>query len=199
MGLSLSNMTGLALHWSIKKSKEEEIDFDNLSEGSITDDDDDDDNDDNEAEDNGSSASDDLDIPSEEEEQENPNLVFELAKRKNKYPESTIDSKHQKIDDTRPGTSASKNNDSGVEEDNGEFAKPKYYCEVRRWKKGNYTLVTDDDKENKQKALDLMVFFKSAGWSVECGGNVSYIARDEDSEVGDLKKKVFSKLNKIII
>ena len=69
--------------------------------------------------------------------------------------------------------------------DDVEFAKPKYHCEVRRWKQGDYTLVTDDDKENKQRALDLMVFFGCDEWCVECGGNVSYIARDEDNEVNN--------------
>ena len=29
----------------------------------------------------------------------------------------------------------------------------------------------------------LKVFFGSKSWSLECGGNISYIARDEDNEV----------------
>ena len=109
MGLSLSNMTGLALHWSIKKTKEDEIDFDNLSEGTITDDDDDFDEASNNCDDS-------IEEEDEEEEEENPNLEFEVAKRKNNFTGSSANnahSKHQKIDDFRPGTSTSKNNDSG--------------------------------------------------------------------------------------
>jgi len=71
------------------------------------------------------------------------------------------------------------------DDDNGDnrLSTPKCNLEVRRWKQGAYTLVNDDDEEIKARALDLMVFFKCKLWSLECGGNVSYIARDEDSEV----------------
>ena len=70
-------------------------------------------------------------------------------------------------------------------DDDGDsrLSTPKCYLEVRRWKQGAYTLVNDDDEEIKARALDLMVFFKCKLWSLECGGNVSYLARDEDNEV----------------
>ena len=69
------------------------------------------------------------------------------------------------------------------DDDDSKLPAPKCYLEVRRWKQGAYTLVNDDDDEIKARALDLMVFFKCKLWSLECGGNVSYIARDEDNEV----------------
>lgn len=58
--------------------------------------------------------------------------------------------------------------------------------EVRRWKRGDYTLITDDNDEIRTRALDMMVFFNCSSWSLECGGNVSYIARNEDDEVFNL-------------
>jgi hypothetical protein len=79
-----------------------------------------------------------------------------------------------------PGTSAAAN---AVENSFQNQSKPKCYLEIRKWKPGCYTLITDDNNELKTKALDLMLYFKCKFWSLECGGNVSYIARDEDNEV----------------
>ena len=162
MGLSLSNMTGLALHWSVKKSKDEEIGDDEY------DDDDDDDEDfsgDNE-EVNYDSASD--ETIEESGSADDDELNEDTLKRKNNF--NMMNNKKVKneseanADESRPGTSASKNSDEDVtkagksdEVAADEFGKPKFHCEVRKWKQGSYTLVTDDDKENKTKALDLMV------------------------------------------
>lgn len=197
MGLSLSNMTGLALHWSIKKAKDEdcgENEDDNFSED-YSEDDLDEDNSNNEVSED------------EEDEQEDEEVdeELEMLKRKNTFNMMNVNKKILKseTDSSMPGTSASKEasfttdqpstskDANSTEEpttladstDPDEFGKPKFHCEVRRWKQGNYTLVTDDNKELKTKALDLMVFFNCGNWSPECGGNVSYIARNEDDEV----------------
>ena len=85
------------------------------------------------------------------------------------------------------GTSSSKGSYS-VAEEKREMSKCQF--EIRRWRPGSYTLITDDDGEIKTKALDLMVFFSdksSSKWSLECGGHVSYIARNEDTEVKTTK------------
>ena len=37
--------------------------------------------------------------------------------------------------------------------------------------------VRDDDEEQAEAALDLRIFFNSAGWSDVMGGQSSYIAR----------------------
>jgi len=60
---------------------------------------------------------------------------------------------------------------------------PTCYVEVRRWKQGFYTLVTDDDHELQINALDVNLFFNASKWDESYGGNISYIARDEDDEL----------------
>jgi hypothetical protein len=58
------------------------------------------------------------------------------------------------------------------------------YCEVRRWKHGYYTLITDVDAELQVNCLDTMMFFNcTEAYNEDCGGNISYIAKDEDDEV----------------
>ena len=81
--------------------------------------------------------------------------------------------------ENNPGTSSS----TSVAISHNPENHPKFSLEVRRWKQGSYTLINDNDEEIKSKALDLMVFFGSKSWSIESGGNISYIARDEDNEV----------------
>uniref|UniRef100_A0A673MYX5 Prolyl 3-hydroxylase OGFOD1 n=1 Tax=Sinocyclocheilus rhinocerous TaxID=307959 RepID=A0A673MYX5_9TELE len=55
--------------------------------------------------------------------------------------------------------------------------------ELRRWTHGDYTLLHDSVK--REYALDLQLHMGCAGWKSEFGGFTSYIAHDEDEEVGD--------------
>ncbi|TTL88694.1 Prolyl 3-hydroxylase OGFOD1 [Bagarius yarrelli] len=55
--------------------------------------------------------------------------------------------------------------------------------ELRRWSHGDYTLLHDSVK--REFALDLLLHLGCPGWKVEFGGFTSYIADDEDQEVGD--------------
>ena len=198
MGLSLSNMTGLALHWSIKKAKDE----DNLSCDGNEDADFSEDFSGNEEDGQDESNSNVTDDQTDTDEEIAEVAELEMLKRKNNFNMMNDKKKvhKQEYDSSMPGTSASRESSftadqastskstveatTSADTDTDEFGKPKFHCEVRRWKQGNYTLVTDDNKELKTKALDLMVFFNCGNWSPECGGNVSYIARNEDDEVG---------------
>ena len=219
MGLTLSNMTGLGLHSSVPKSKnnhEDELD-DNFDDEDDDEEDDEDDGDEfeeaNSNEDEESSSNDD-----EEEPKSSKGASSNALKRKNDDSDSNKASDNESDDDCqdKPCTSSSmtqsenlykkfktthqvediKENSAEVPlhetavsssaKSNVEYSKPKCYFEVRRWKQGAYTLITDDDAEIKTKALDLMVFFKCKQWSLDCGGNVSYIARDEDNEVSHI-------------
>ncbi len=194
MGLCLSNMTGLSLHPSIPKSIEndnhdEEEEYFDFGE------DEDDDVNENDQDDHDSENND-------EEAQENEEKEEEHFKRKNEndgdVPCSSkltfendasnlskklkTDSNEQENEDHTKACSSSKDQNNNIAT-NEPREMSKCYFEIRRWKQGMYTLITDDDSEIKTKALDLMVFFACKSWSIECGGHVTYIARDEDNEV----------------
>ena len=224
MGLTLTNMTGLALHSSVPRhsndededeeeeddDEEEEEDEDEEQDFEDREDDEDEDAEDEEedpdvARSSGSgkrkrsaereSSSDDDQTtdeessePGEGEDENKPCTSSSLLRSENLY-------KKFKVNQASAGgacSSASVAEETTPKEDqveqpstsaSVEMADPKVSFEIRRWKQGHYTLVTDDDAELKTKALDLMVFFKCKSWSLDCGGNVSYIARFEDSEV----------------
>ena len=198
MGLTLSNMTGLALHSSMPKSSTvkhdgEDEDVDEYNEDDVEDEDDDDDDissQENDEDDLNDESDDDVIEKNsvgnlkrrieENDETEQPCTssasMSKVESDTNLNKKLKASSSHEIINYTDAVTSSASSNSV-------EYAQPKCYLEVRRWKKGSYTLVMDDDAEIKTKALDLMVFFKCKLWSLECGGNVSYIARDEDNEV----------------
>lgn len=183
MGLTLSNMTGLALHSSVpKRSDDDEESFD----GSYIDSD--------EETEIGEKESQEDTQESSQDEYENEILKrkvssFEATSSSSKQSESkasaeskadTSNKKFKSDDDAKPSTSAAA---AAVAKSTDLKADPKCYVEVRRWKQGYYTLITDDDNQIRTKALDLMLFFQCKSWKLEAGGNVSYIARDEDSEL----------------
>jgi len=60
---------------------------------------------------------------------------------------------------------------------------PKCVGRVRKFIKGNYTLVRDDDLGQAEFALDARLFFNVSNWDVTMGGHTVYIARDEDEEL----------------
>jgi hypothetical protein len=49
--------------------------------------------------------------------------------------------------------------------------------------KGSYSLACNTDSEDKQYCLEGMLFFRAEEWSSDCGGFLTYIARDEDEEL----------------
>ncbi|XP_034281363.1 prolyl 3-hydroxylase OGFOD1 [Pantherophis guttatus] len=53
--------------------------------------------------------------------------------------------------------------------------------ELRRWRKGCYTLI--HDAQRAEFALDLLFFCGAEDWDVESGGFTSYIAKGEDEEL----------------
>lgn len=258
MGLTLSNMTGLALHSSVPKSKEEDEDEDSYDEyldedeydiddvkneneeQSESDDEEENDNKKNSKESTNSykrkikdesSDSDDDDDDDEEESSDNneassssspskPGTSAALEESQNLYKKfksihhggkNSVNENGQagcSSSNDKPCTSSSTTSSNNADEvqttskENEERGTPKCYFEIRRWKQGFYTLITDDDSEIKTKALDLMLFFNCKSWNLECGGNVSYIARDEDNEVSicsTRKFKDFSIINFKII
>lgn len=185
MGLTLSNMTGLALHSSIPKRSDDDQSYD----GSYLDSDEEElieeESKDEKTQDSSQETSQDDEIILENqalkrkvEEEEATSSKSETAEVTN----SKLDTSNKKFksdnDDAKPSTSA-----AAASNFNELKADPKCYFEVRRWKQGYYTLITDNDNQIHTNALDLMLFFQSKSWTLESGGNVSYIARDEDSEL----------------
>ena len=57
---------------------------------------------------------------------------------------------------------------------------PKCKIEIRRWRQGSYTLLSDDQANNDKYFLDGRLFFNCQDWNIEQGGFTSYIAKDED-------------------
>lgn len=208
MGLTLSNMTGLALHSSVHASKSnqdvhEDDDSDDAADGEDSDFEDKEFDDEESKDNDEESEQDDVDdgencnenqtthmkrkkTDSNSDNEKNANCENQpctsssITQSENLYKKfKTTQNQNTENVSATATTSASSNTD----ESRNRVGSPKYFCEIRRWKQGAYTLITDDDTEIKTKALDLMVFFKCKTWSLECGGNVSYIARDEDNEV----------------
>ncbi|XP_051505625.1 prolyl 3-hydroxylase OGFOD1-like [Myxocyprinus asiaticus] len=58
---------------------------------------------------------------------------------------------------------------------------PTYVGKLRRWARGDYTLLHDSVK--REYGLDLQLHMGCAGWKAEFGGFTSYIAHDEDEEL----------------
>jgi hypothetical protein len=233
MGLTLSNMTGLALHSSVVRHEKDDGDDDSFedddedddsfeddesnpsgadfrddeedeSEGDDDDDDDNDDDDDDEEENDEQTATSKSNgffkrktdpVSDDEEDSCKPCTSSSIAESENLYKKfkSTHGESNSNEENNQNSTETTTNqslaDDSGIAGSSSSFSQlirhgdPKCYYEIRRWKQGSYTLVTDDDNDIKTKALDLMIFFNCKKWSLETGGNISYIARDEDNEV----------------
>lgn len=189
MGLTLSNMTGLALHPSVPKTTDDDNDDDTDDEG-----------DEEEDEENSGEELDGDEQDSEDECIQDNEIQTEVG-NKRKIEEnvdgnlpctssslSQTEMENKKIKTSHDEHEALSNKfqettTPSVAHIENPNLKPKFHIEIRRWKQGFYTLIRDDDNAIKTKALDLMMFFNTQSWSLECGGNVSYIARDEDTEV----------------
>ena len=164
MGMTLSNLSGLGLHSTCKNK-------------TIDDDEDDDESDDDmdsNADQNGS-------FEDYDNEQESHDI-----KVSDESKPGTSKSLHDQIEPEEPIRKKAKQ-EIVIEEKknsiNDQQSTSTCYVEVRRWKQGFYTLVTDDDHELQLNALDVNLFFNINDWNENCGGSVSYIARDEDDEV----------------
>jgi len=55
--------------------------------------------------------------------------------------------------------------------------------QVSRWKAGSYTLLSDEDADACEYALDVWFFLSADNWQLDHGGQIAYIARDEDEEL----------------
>ncbi|XP_041125436.1 prolyl 3-hydroxylase OGFOD1 isoform X2 [Polyodon spathula] len=98
--------------------------------------------------------------------------------------------KEEKTDETVAGSSdAAGNSIAGLEEKEapgktmGEWSAPVCRGELRRWRRGDYTIVHDTDVGNAEFALDLLLFLGCEDWQTEYGGFTSYIANGEDEEL----------------
>lgn len=182
MGLTLSNMTGLALHPSVPLSNEEEesdeeSDQDSEEEsGEEYQDGEESDGEGSNGEESNGEEDENAEESSEEEEVAPKKIKLTDGQKKGSEPcssQSVInEEKESKVDEPSASEETSKREMS------------KCYLELRRWTRGHYTLIRDDDKLIKSRALDLMIHFKSGtDWNVDCGGSVSYLARDEDEEL----------------
>lgn len=186
MGLTLANMTGLGLHSSVPKRNNDDEDDDDLDDSY-------DDEEDESADAANDDNTDDYDVEEVNDvEPQSDNSQSESFKRKNDESETKSALENNDWVSSKPESNKKLKSDNeqteavtsaGCSSNQAESSDPKCYYEIRRWKQGSYTLVTDDDNQIKKKALDLMLFFKSKSWTIESGGNVSYIARNEDNEV----------------
>ena len=55
--------------------------------------------------------------------------------------------------------------------------------QISRWKAGSYTMLSDEDADGCEYALDVWFFLSADHWQLEHGGQISYVARGEDEEV----------------
>jgi len=55
--------------------------------------------------------------------------------------------------------------------------------QMSRWKAGSYTLLSDEDADACEYALDVWFFLSADHWQLDHGGQISYIARNEDEEL----------------
>lgn len=177
-------MTGLALHPTVPKTKPDENDSDDYSDDD--DDDDDDDGDQSEEMENGveneSSDSDSEILPNSTNVSSNKRKISEHEENDGSKP-CCSHSLNKKLKNDQNLNEIEDKSESVHSEMEKEYGNPKFYCEIRRWKPGSYSLITDDNDEIKKEALDLMIYLGCHNWNIGCGGNVSYIARDEDTEV----------------
>ncbi|KAM3829171.1 prolyl 3-hydroxylase OGFOD1 [Vipera latastei] len=72
-------------------------------------------------------------------------------------------------------------NTDSAEAPGNENGVPLCTGELRRWRKGCYTLV--HDAQRAEFALDLLLFCGCEDWNIESGGFTSYIAKGEDEEL----------------
>ncbi len=192
MGLTLSNMTGLALHSSVSKQPRGSRDSENEEEDDSIDEEHTDEEEKKECN-NKRKIEEPINESSKgysSEASENLYKKFKVANESKKSSNNSIKDEEKRKDISNQSNESSneqnKSTASLSDKKLHEIIKsdtPKCYFEVRRWKEGFYTLVNDDDEQIKTQALDLMVFFHTKSWNLEMGGNVSYIARDEDTEL----------------
>lgn len=195
MGLTLSNMTGLALHSSVAKQPRSSKESDGENDDEVDDENSEDDESDDSIDEKNNGV----------KEKNNKRKIEEKEGISSKgYSSEASENLYKKFKNAPEVNSKKSGEKSSVNKQNeppaekkepiellsdkklNEIIKsdtPKCYFEVRRWKEGCYTLVNDDDEQIKTQALDLMVFFHTKSWNLEIGGNVSYIARDEDTEL----------------
>lgn len=60
---------------------------------------------------------------------------------------------------------------------------PVCQLQVSRWQSGCYTMLSDEDPDLCEYALDIWLFLSADHWQIAHGGHVSYIARGEDEEL----------------
>ena len=128
------------------------------------------------------SDSEDDDLSSNEEEEIKPGTSKSLSVDKSKTGK-IFDNKEEEEDESESDEPITKKIKQDLIDDESLKSTPTCYVEVRRWKQGSYTLITDDDHELQINALDVNLFFNTSKWDESYGGNISYIARDEDDEL----------------
>merc|ERR1712029_657803 len=103
-------------------------------------------------------------------------------------PDASSDEEEEKGEEEEEQQATTSNNSNGGgkngEEikEKGKVCEPKTRLEVRRWRRGCYTLLHDNDRE-QEYSLDARMFFNCQNWSLGCGGYSSYLAKGEDEEL----------------
>jgi len=79
----------------------------------------------------------------------------------------------------------SENGEKADSEDkkNSKDINPCCRLQLSRWKAGSYTLLSDEDADSCEYALDVWFFLSADHWQLDHGGQISYIARNEDEEL----------------
>ena len=102
--------------------------------------------------------------------------------------EDDEDEEEEEDDDKNAGSASSSKPDkpSTTTKESAEpfTTPPSCVVEVRQWKHGCYTLLQDQDYCNGEFVLDALFHMDADTWDEECeGGYVSYVAKDEGSEL----------------
>ena len=83
----------------------------------------------------------------------------------------------EEVNDEEPSTSTTKNGkEDDVNNKEPEDVDPRCKIEVRRWKRGSYTLINDDKAGKNKFCLEGRLFFNSEDYNIEYGGMFNFFA-----------------------
>ena len=83
----------------------------------------------------------------------------------------------EEVNDEEPSTSTTKNGkEDDVNNKEPEDVDPRCKIEVRRWKRGSYTLINDDKAGKNKFCLEGRLFFNSEDYNIEYGGKINFFA-----------------------
>lgn len=98
----------------------------------------------------------------------------------------------EEVNDEEPSTSTTKNGkEDDVNNKEPEDVDPRCKIEVRRWKRGSYTLINDDKAGKNKFCLEGRLFFNSEDYNIEYGGEILISFKDLVHYLGMIFHKIF--------